>query len=414
MTLEFQKLTEQVDRLGEYIASQEKDDEAKVEIALQIMDTYADPAWLPEIDRRVQDAIDKDAGYRGARPLDEPLLASYPAAPLPESATLVATDGSQILPNTHGAALYYLINIGAIVVHYGSGEPPLITSEPFLLYDRGYLYMENRGLISAAVISARRSVEEMVRLAEYSREQAGMARPLVSLLDGPLLFVMGSEVPDRAPLLRRYFQSMGRLLEIQAGLAGYTDRPRSSFIVSLLHLLDVEEERVSRHMLSTDGRMEGLQDAAIFKYSREPGQPPILPSGHRTAIFVQMSPQNKEFRNEGGDLLEIAFFYMNVAPPDERPQIARIEVPMWVARDHDLVAQMQALIYHQCQQTITRYPYILTRADELAVVKHEESRQLDVMIQVALTRHGLLARESAKQAGKAAARADKTAFDQGA
>jgi len=37
------------------------------------------------------------------------------------------------------------------------------------------------------------------------------------------------------------------------------------------------------------------------------------------------------------------------------------------------VAELQALIVHQCQQLMSRYPYALTRADELAVVKGEES-----------------------------------------
>jgi len=32
-------------------------------------------------------------------------------------------------------------------------------------------------------------------------------------------------------------------------------------------------------------------------------------------------------------MLEIAFFYLNAAAAGEQPHIARIEVPMWVARD---------------------------------------------------------------------------------
>ena len=86
---------------------------------------------------------------------------------------------------------------------------------------------------------------------------------------------------------------------------------------------------------------------------------------------------------------------------------------MWVAEDRELVATMQALIYHQCQQLMTRYPYVLTRADELAVVRSEETRQLNLMIQVAMTRYGLDTRESAKQAGKNAARSGKTRFKVG-
>jgi hypothetical protein len=126
-----------------------------------------------------------------------------------------------------------------------------------------------------------------------------------------------------------------------------------------------------------------------------------------------MSPQNKEFRKNGGDTHEIVFFYMNVAAPGESSHLARVEIPMWVAKDRELVATLQALIYHQCQQLMTRYPYVLTRADELAVVRSEETRQLNMMIQVAMTRYGLATEESAKQAGKKAARSSKTRFKVG-
>ena len=122
-----------------------------------------------------------------------------------------------------------------------------------------------------------------------------------------------------------------------------------------------------------------------------------------------MSPQNKEFK-KSGELLEIAFFYLNTAAPGELPKIARVEIPMWVARDREMVAELQALIFHQCQQLMTRYPYALTRADELAVVKGEESRQLNLLIQVAMTRFGLDTQESQKQSGKNAARSSKTRF----
>jgi hypothetical protein len=48
------------------------------------------------------------------------------------------------------------------------------------------------------------------------------------------------------------------------------------------------------------------------------------------------------------------------------------------------------------------------RADELAVVRSDEERQLRTMIKVSLTRHGVGAAESEKQQGKDASRAAKT------
>ncbi len=403
MTLEFHKLTRQVDQMGQVLASQEEEIESRVAIAIQILEAHADEAFLPYIQQRVQDAVDKDAGYRGARPLDEPVMQAYPPAPLPESATIIATDGSQILPRPHGPALYYLINTGTIAVHHGSGQPPEIDSEPFLYYEPGFMYTQDRNLVTPATVNARRTILEIAALAEHAWLRRGEPRPLVALLDNPLLLIgLSQEVPDRDQLRGLYFSAMSRLMEVKAGLAGYTDRPRSRYVTGLLHLLDLPENEVSRTALATDGRIEGVFDSQVFRRLLKPAE--------RSALFVQMSPQNKEFRRVGGETHEITFFYLNVAAPDEPCCTVRVEVPMWVAEDRALIAEMQALIYQQSQQLVSRYPYVLTRAHELAVVKHEEARQLELMIQVTLAHHGLDAAESEKQAGKDAVGGPRTRF----
>lgn len=401
--LEFHKLTGQVDQMGQYLAEQEEDIEVKLDIALKILEAHADPAWLPYINERVQGAVEKDAGYRGARPLDEPIMQAYLPAVLPESATIVATDGSQILPNRHNAATYYLINIGTMILHHGSGQAPEVLSQPYLFYESEYVYPQNQGLISSGTVNARRSVNEMAALAEQTWLQRGETRPLIALLDNPLLFVMGTEVPDRDQLRKLYFSAMTRLLEIQASLAGYVDKPGSTFVIRLLHLLDIPEEEVRRATLANSGRLEGLLDSQLFRTLLKPGE--------RSALFIQMSPQNKEFRNTAGELHEIVFFYMNVAAPGEPAYIARVDIPMWVAQDRAMVAELQSLIYHQCQQLPRCYPYVLTRAHELAVVKSKEAQQLNVIIQVAMTRYGLNTDGSAKQASKELAGRLKTRFE---
>ncbi len=403
MTLEFHKLTNQVDQMGQVLAAQEEEIESRVDIALQILEAHADEAFLPYIQQRVQDAVDKDAGYRGARPLGEPVMQTYPPAPLPEAATIIATDGSQILPRPHGPALYYLINTGTIAVHHGTGMPPEIDGEPFLYYEPGFMYTEDHNLVTTTTVNARRTILEMAALAEHAWLRRGEARPLIALLDNPLLlFGFSQEVPDRDQLRGLYFSAMSRLLEVKAGLAGYTDRPRSRYVTGLLHLLDLPESEVSRATLANNGRIEGVLDAQVFRRLLKPAE--------RSALFVQMSPQNKDFRRSGGETHEIALFYLNVAAPGEACCTVRVEVPMWVAEDRTLIAEMQALLYHQCQQLVSRYPYVLTRAHELAVVKHEEARQLEMMIQVTLARNGLGSAESEKQVGKDAVGKARTRF----
>jgi len=43
-----------------------------------------------------------------------------------------------------------------------------------------------------------------------------------------------------------YLSAMNGLKDIKAGLAGYVDRPRSSILIRMLHLLDIPVEEVSR------------------------------------------------------------------------------------------------------------------------------------------------------------------------
>jgi hypothetical protein len=61
-------------------------------------------------------------------------------------------------------------------------------------------------------------------------------------------------------------------------------------------------------------------------------------------------------------------------------------MPMWVARDPAAVDRVHTLVYDQCQM-MWRYPYALTRADELAVIRAHERSQLEEMIEIELRRN---------------------------
>jgi hypothetical protein len=154
------------------------------------------------------------------------------------------------------------------------------------------------------------------------------------------------------------------------------DRPTSSFIVSLLHLMALDEPEVRAAALATNGDLEGLSDQPLmFK---------LLKPGERSALMVQQSPQNKRYHDKGENY-EIVFFYLSVNP--ERPyHLARVEMPMWVTRSPGAVDLVHALVYDQCQM-MWRYPYALTRADELAVIRAHEKSHLNEMIEIELRKN---------------------------
>lgn len=395
MTLEFHKLTHQIEEFSAYLAASDLENASKVDLALKIWRQYADPTRIDEIHARVAAVVERDLGYRGATAFDEPILHTYPPSPLPGTATLVAADGSQIVPDPHQALLFYLINIGVITLKYGSGLPPDIESRPRIHYDDADLFSDF-GLISSDVVDARRTIEELTALAETSESFWSEGVPVISLVDGPLLVILKATTPDRENLKRHYLSAMDRMRDIEANLAGYTDRPRSAFILNLLQLLSLPEDNITE---------ANLRDANIFRFLTDiQVLNKILPPNHRSALFIQMSPMNKEFRLLGGDDFEIAFFYLNVADVGERPSIARVELPVWVARNKENVAKLQAILIDQCRQTGLRYPYALTRADEIAVVRRDEAKQLLILLQTALARGDMYRQSSAKLSSKAAAR----------
>ncbi|MCA9932247.1 MAG: DNA double-strand break repair nuclease NurA, partial [Anaerolineales bacterium] len=102
---------------------------------------------------------------------------------------------------------------------------------------------------------------------------------------------------------------------------------------------------------------------------------------------------------------EVNFFYLN--PGSSGSQIARVDIPHWVAENPDDVAAVHALIISQCR-IMGDYPYVLARADEMAVVGRQDASELNFMLDVIMQRHGITADITAKQGSKDLARGGRT------
>jgi hypothetical protein len=106
------------------------------------------------------------------------------------------------------------------------------------------------------------------------------------------------------------------------------------------------------------------------------------------------------------------FFYLNVGR-DEHPYLVRVEIPIWVARDRQMLDNLHAVLVQQCRILGSRpYPYLLHRAHEAAVVTLEEKDQVTQMIALELRRRGVEVGEiSHKQSAKIAG--GKTRYTRG-
>jgi hypothetical protein len=399
MALEFDKLTSQIAAMGQELATRSVTTAEQGEIAGEFLMQLND---LTAIWDQIFRAREADAGFRGAAPMDEAINVGYPLPECLSLATVYAADGSQIYPDVHGAAMYWLINIGVFVYFHGSDDLPQVVTEPQLFFRDQDVHDADGRPIPNAAINARRAVAEMQMLAREVFKRRDAPRPALALYDGPLLSLqMGKEVLNAQGLSDAYHEAIFRLREQAAAAVGYVDRPSSRFLIYTLYLMSLEPQEITRPALQTTGVLETLTDADLYRR--------ILNPGERSALMIQQSPQNKEYKERYGIEHEIAFFYLNVASAIQESYLARIEVPMAVARDKAMIDTIHALLYAQCQIT-DRYPYALTRADEIAVVQGHEKSALDSMIAVELLRQRQRVETSQKLSSKGLARSGRQQF----
>ncbi len=398
MGLQFEQLQTQIQQMGTVLANRNHMAAEQAEAASALLAQLND---LNAIWRQIMIARQNDAGFRGAAPMDEPINQPIPLPEMPAHATIFAADGSQIYPDIHAPAPYWLTNIGVFIYHHGTDDLPEMVVTPQLYFEDRDVLNQDGQLIPNSVINARRSVYEMQMLANVVHERND-PHPILALYDGPLLGMpMGREVPDALSLQADYHEALDFLLDNEAVLAGYIDRPSSRFVLYTVYLMTLIEEEITRNTLS-GVRLEGMTDVDLYKG--------ILPPGARSGLMTQQSPLNKEYKEKWADSHEICFFYLNVASPGQAPYLARVEIPMWVARSKAQVATAHALIYHQCQIT-DRYPYALTRADEIAVVQPAEKRALEEMIAVEMLRNQQPVSASQKLSSKWLARYGRQQYE---
>lgn len=408
MSLEFNQIVNQVYNMGVMLDALDFDLTSTLDIARA---RFAAASDLDAVRERIEWVQGSDiSGYRGAAPLNlphaEPINACIPEPPTPPPVTLLAADGGQVYPDEMSPVHYYLTNIGLFVYHHGQDHTPEQYTYPQLFFHKDHVHDRLGSVISNRVVDDRRTVEELRTLAAAAWDRRTDGLPLVALYDNRLMYLPGGDNGrSTEDLLRAYMGALVHLHDSGATLAGYVDNPiRSKRFIQLLWLLSFDDRndlKMRQSSLTLAGDLEGLRDYQFFGA--------VLERGERSAIMVQSSPQNKEFKDRGENY-EIAFFYLKVYN-GYQSRVVRVDIPMWVARDKARVEMLHALILHQCRlQGRNPYPYAITRADELAWVGGKDRRKLEELInaQVRRVKEDLVSGTlSAKASTKLVARSEK-------
>ena len=388
--LELRKLLIYVEAMSREMAARAQD------YASRVHDARAALRALAQVDeamqRKIEQALSVDPTWRGAWPVSSRLDERHRVDGVAVEASLIGVDGSQIYPDRHGPALYYLINIGSIVLRQGTGEAPQTDTRPILYFLQEDLYNDNGDLVDADEVNARREQAEMQTLAQLAREERArwggdLDRLVVALTDGPLLMWIGeTDLQDPAAKARvqEYIAQLQAIQQSAAVPVGYVDRPRSANVLRLLDVLQLAPDEITKARVRST-RYQGMTDRLLFR---------DLKPNERSAIFAATSRINREFFGPAGQ--EIHFFYLNAAREEgeENARIVRVDVPAWVAAQPDLLDRVQQAIYEDCRGT--EYPYVLARAHELAVVTYAERRDFEQTLGAALMRQNLLPEPSRK------------------
>jgi len=370
MPVNYQQIKEQVRKMGESTPDYQRKMKTRLMLAAQRLQAVNNRN--DELRAKVQAAAQKVSHLRCAIPLSEPLDTAIPTQPGELPGTILAADGSQVIPDPHAAVLFGVINIGIFTLHPNQGITPKETTNTDLLYlDR--LYNPSGGLINEETISMQRDLQERRLLADYAVDAA---QPVVTLTDGPLeLFREPASMASPDPRFTEYLVALKELAFRRVVTAGYVDRPRADLLVRLLEL-DMFKDLPSMDEIRMRS-LQGITDAALLG--------PHLPTGHRSAVFGLQSFSSQFFQDE----IALHFFYLNVGTSEE-PWLARVEIPAWLAHDEDALALLQRSLIAECQQMgQVSYPYSLLRAHEIALVTLQDKDYLENMVSLELLKQGV-------------------------
>jgi GNAT superfamily N-acetyltransferase len=301
------------------------------------------------------------------------LDAATPPQILPSDFTVIATDGSHIDIDRHRQARCFLLNISTVSLTYGSHPDAEIVSYPRLYSGDDETTLkppagakERAQNIEGALLGIKRGVDECDMLAMLAESLPEKSTAL-ALMDGALiLWGLGSK--DYPDFVVDTFLTQGQLKHLsrmrrqnetkKLAVASYISFPRSNDVMNTIRIAACPHEFVDcgRYCNSiAPGKREcdavaGVSDRELF-YN-------LLAEGERSALYESTAALVKKHYGEHA----VDFFYLRL-----NDEIARIEMPKWVAENRELLELTHTLVLDQAEKG-QGYPAALSEAHEQAVI----------------------------------------------
>jgi hypothetical protein len=389
VTLDVAAIAEELRRLAQEAASDERAGWRTLEDAV---------VYLDEADLRVRLCTAKTSWLLARA--TESYRATVPLPTLPGSYSVVATDGSLLNPDRHSPLRYYVINLGGVVLAYGERSDARLKAEARLYAGEDELYIVDRSRkvpVSGAVLGFRRAVDELRHAVELAKRAE---RPVVVLQDGTLILWGLESQPEFVTtwVLQPFLAALAELRSARIPVAGFISYPGSSDVMNALRVsvcdypargLIVNCDHCRARIVSEGHRpacdvLPDVPDRALFESVLH------LPSGARSSLFASSSTILERYPDDD----RIHFFYVHTGT-----EVARVEVPAWVGRDPVALNLLHATVIDQCTRA-RGYPLALQEAHELAVIRSEERRAVEMLLDRHLAEYGVVLRRSAKDRSK--------------
>ena len=371
--LDLTKLTKAMHGISQHLTLEATASRQRLELAQQLLvRAHAQQAELVQRQQKWRDRL----LFAAACPV-EPLNTSIDLPIAPDVHTVIATDGSQIAPNHHEIAYCYLLNIGRVLLYYGQNRQPLLDSIPEVFYRPEDLYISRQwGIRAEEWMGYRRTVSEATVLAELGTAIQSSA-PTLAMVDGSLIYWFLEQLPIEARdrILPPILDAWSQLRDAGIPLLGYLSASRSSESLNFL-------------------RLEACPHPApdCMTHCANQAQMPcqVCDPLRDTALWMQLKPgQRSALWQSSARIIDlygphkIYFCYVHVGT-----EIARIEVPAWVAQDSALLNQSLALILAQVQKGYG-YPVALAEAHNQAVVRGGDRASFFALLEQQMIKAGL-------------------------
>jgi len=397
MALDLGKTILQLDQVAQNLGSAYSDRQSRLASLLQ-------QAGSVTVEQAIQQTQSAQQRPFMAAQVEDTLIASYaPAAP-PRDWSVVSVDGSHIDVDRHLPVPCYLVNLGGCVLTYGSHPDSRFFSQPTLGADQADLYLEDpetvnrEEAITGPLLGLIRTVRELRRLVEVVQE-CPPELPVLALVDGTLV-LWGLSGQGYRPFVRRALLQDGLLAALEElrlmaqrrpiTLAAYVSLPRTTEVTNAVrsclcpHDIAYCQSHCS-HRRSTEGPCDlanGFLDRELFQG--------ILRDGERSPIYRTNPQAAQEYYGEH----QVYFYYLQSGE-----EIARVEVPQWVAQDEKLLELGHSLIVGQCRKG-SGYPVAISEAHEQAVINGADRHLFKELVTQTLERQGLATYTSQKERSK--------------